>query len=89
MAPCCCGNNPSTPTLTEDVNGDGVVNIFDLSLVAQDFGATKSDLNGDGTTNILDLILIVNAFGKTTAPPSLHPEALAMLTPTDVEAWLT
>ena len=23
--------------------------------------------------------------GNTTAPPSLHPEALAMLTPTDVE----
>ena len=27
--------------------------------------------------------------GNTTAPPSLHREALAMLTPTDVEGWLT
>ena len=40
-----------------DINGDGVVNILDLILVAQNFGTTKSDINGDGTTNILEPVL--------------------------------
>ena len=41
-----------------DINGDGVVNVLDLILVAQNFGGTAGDVNGDGTTNILDLILV-------------------------------
>ena len=40
MAPCCCGNNPPTPALTEEVNGYGVPNIFDFILAAQNFGTT-------------------------------------------------
>ena len=40
MALCCCGNNPPAPALTEEVSGDGVLNIFDLILVAQNFGTT-------------------------------------------------
>ncbi len=90
MAPCCCGNNPSTPRPIEEVNGDRVLNIFDLIFLSQNFGTTEKYLNREGTTNIFDLTLIVTEFGNTTAPPYLHPRALAMLArPTDVEARLT
>ena len=51
-----------------DVNGDGVVNVLDLVLVAQHLGETapsnsKVDVNGDGIVNILDLILIATTLG--------------------------
>ena len=50
-----------TPS-TVDVNGDGVVNILDLVVVANAFGAAKPDLNGDGVVNIQDLVIVANAF---------------------------
>ena len=47
-----------------DVNRDGVVNILDLTLVAQGFGTDKpeADVNGDGFVNILDLVFVANQF---------------------------
>ena len=45
-----------------DVNGDGVVNILDLVIVANSFGEATPDLNGDGIVNILDLVIVANAF---------------------------
>ena len=85
---------PSTPTqqVKGDVNGDGVVNLQDLVLVAGAFGQTgqnDADLNGDGVVNILDLVLVAGAFGNAAAAPSLHPQALARLTTAEVEGWLT
>ena len=47
---------------TADVNGDGIVNILDLVVVANAFGETDPDINGDGTVNILDLVVVANAF---------------------------
>ena len=47
---------------TADVNGDGVVNIQDLVIVANAFGAAAPDLNGDGVVNIQDLVIVANAF---------------------------
>ena len=46
-----------------DVNGDGRVNILDLTLVASSFtvpspATPRVDVNGDGTVDILDLVLI-------------------------------
>ena len=77
------GTRP-TPT---DINGDGVVNILDLILVAQNFGTTKSDINGDGTTNILDLILVAQHLGETStaAAPSALP---ASISPETVREWI-
>ena len=47
---------------TVDVNGDGVVNILDLVMVANAFGEAAPDLNGDGVVNILDLVIVANNF---------------------------
>ncbi len=48
--------------VTADINGDGVVNIQDLVIVANAFGEAEPDLNGDGVVNIQDLVIVANAF---------------------------
>ena len=48
--------------VTADVNGDGVVNIQDLVIVANALGKAEPDLNGDGVVNIQDLVIVANAF---------------------------
>ena len=52
--------SPVTSKNPADVNGDGVVNILDLTLVAQGFGADKEgiDVNGDGVVNVFDLVFV-------------------------------
>ena len=50
-----------------DVNGDGIVNILDLTLISQQIGTLnpsnqRADVNKDGVVNILDLVLVANAF---------------------------
>ena len=52
--------------LTTDVNGDAIVNIQDLVLVASNFGKTgqhAADVNNDGIVNIQDLVLVAGALG--------------------------
>ena len=50
------------PKNPADVNGDGVVNILDLTLVAQGFGtdSLEGDVNGDGAVNVFDLVFVAN-----------------------------
>ena len=76
-----------------DVNGDGVVNIQDLVLVASSFGQTgenSMDVNGDGVINIQDLVLVAGAFGEgTAAAPTLQLSALEDLTAAEVQRLLT
>ena len=52
------------PKNPADVNGDGVVNILDLTLVAQGIGTNKpeADVNGDGVINVFDLVFVANQF---------------------------
>ena len=56
---------PGTVTVkaekTADLNGDGVVNILDLVILANAFGKDSPDLNADGVVNILDLVILSNA----------------------------
>ena len=88
---------PSTPDLvvetTEDVNGDGVVNIQDLVQVAGALGETgqnAADVNGDGVVNIQDLVLVAGALGQNgAAAPSLHTDALVGISTADVKVWLS
>ncbi len=67
--------NPLDPLDWHDVNGDGSVNILDLSVVVASYGrsmgdpgfAPGSDRNGDGAVNILDLARVASQFGGTCA----------------------
>ena len=51
------------PANPADVNGDGFVNILDLTLVAQGLGTGDSaaDVNGDGVVNVFDLVIVAEA----------------------------
>ncbi|MXV74317.1 T9SS type A sorting domain-containing protein [Candidatus Poribacteria bacterium] len=75
-----------------DVNGDGVVNIQDLVLVASSFGQTgksRADVNGDEIVNISDLVLVASALGEgAAAAPTLHPSVLEGLTAAEVQDLL-
>ena len=46
-----------------DVNRDGVVNILDLVLIAQELGTgnQEADVNGDGVVNVFDLVAVADA----------------------------
>ena len=49
-----------------DVNQDGQVDIFDLTIVAARFGQNDpvADLTGDGVVDIFDLTIIAANYGK-------------------------
>ena len=79
---------PRTP---QDVNGDDVVNILDLVLVAQSLGQSgqvDADVNDDNVVNILDLVSVAAAFGNAAAPSSLNRDREVAPTRNDVEEWL-
>ena len=72
-----------------DVDGDCIVDVSDLVIVATAFGTSgeglSADVNGDNKVNILDLILVAAHFGETTnssapsatqMPGSLHTKML-------------
>ena len=60
------------PTLLEDVNNDGTVNIQDLVIVANALGQPvdrtaeqNPDVNRDGAINVLDLVRVSSSLGQT------------------------
>jgi YVTN family beta-propeller protein len=59
----------NTP-LKGDLNGDKVINILDLALVAARYGSDdpSTDLNADGRVDILDLVIIAANFGQHALP---------------------
>ncbi len=74
-----------------DVNGDGVVNILDLVVVAANLsqtGENDADVNGDGVVNILDLVQVAGALGGDGAAPSAFSLDLSIISAADVERWL-
>lgn len=80
------------PQNAADVNSDGIVNIVDLTLVAQNFGKigdNAADVNSDGVVNIVDLTLVAAAFGNTaSAPIILGCDSGSTPTRAEVAAWL-
>ena len=73
-----------------DVNGDGVVNLFDLTLVAQaiSMGDGERDVNGDGVVNVFDLVQVAGAIGGGGAAPSAYSPDLSIISAADVAKWL-
>ena len=67
-----------------DVNGDRIINVVDLVLVAAFFGQSStpgavlnSDVNGDGVVDVNDLLLVVAALEGSTSAPSAHSQPFA------------
>ena len=78
--------------LTGDINGDGIVNIQDLVLVASYFGKSgksDADVNKDGVVNITDLVLVAGALGNAAAAPVLDASSMESVTVPEVKQWLT
>lgn len=71
------GINAQNATVPGDVNGDGVVNILDLTYVASHFGESvdasqtpNPDVNRDSIVNILDLVIVASMIGDSTSEMS-------------------
>ena len=78
------------PKLAGDVNSDNSVNIFDLVMVAGQFGKSgaglSGDVNGDSSVNIFDLVIVASNFGKSNVAAA--PTVLAnKLTFTTQQKW--
>ena len=76
-----------------DVNGDGSVDILDLSYVAARFGKegqTVADINKDGVVDIKDLITIASGLSEQASAPTVLPSKLNGLPAhTTIELWIT
>jgi hypothetical protein len=55
-----------TGAVTGDINGDGHVNIYDLSTLLSNWNGSSaaSDLNHDGTVNVFDLSVLLSHWGS-------------------------
>ena len=74
-----------------DVNGDRIINVVDLVLVAAFFGQSSgpgailnSDVNGDGVVDVNDLLLVVAALEASASAPSAHSQPFAA----NLERWI-
>ena len=78
------------PVNPADVNGDGVVNILDLTIIARDLGTDnlEGDVNGDGVVNILDLVEVAAVLERGAAAPSADSPDLSIISAADVAKWL-
>jgi len=62
--------NTGGTTCPEDLNGDGNIDLQDLSVLLNNFGSTNAtpadgDIDGDGDVDLTDLSSLLNAFGTT------------------------
>ena len=75
-----------------DVNGDRIINVVDLVLVAAFFGQSStpgailnSDVNGDGVVDVNDLLLVVAALEASASAPSAHSQPFGA----NLERWIS
>lgn len=75
----------ASAVLPADLNSDGTVNVFDLSMLLSKWNTTdaQSDLSKDGTVNIFDLSMLLTKWGAVAS--STRPDA----TNTGVPAGVT
>jgi hypothetical protein len=57
--------SPAPTPKIGDLNGDGVVDVFDLSILLSEWGTQNAtaDLNKDGTVNVFDLSILLSHWG--------------------------
>ena len=76
-----------------DVNGDGVLDLSDLTALSPYFGQTGNqdmpDMNGDGEVNVLDLVLVAGFLDVAAAPPTGWNDQHSGLTRAELQQWLT
>src|SRR5437868_3920538 len=74
----------SLAAVSGDLNGDGTVNVFDLSILLSNWGTSDAtaDINRDGTVNIFDLSTLLSHWGQTGPTPTPTPSTSASPTPT-------
>ncbi|MEM9295252.1 MAG: family 16 glycosylhydrolase [Planctomycetota bacterium] len=75
-----------TPSLLPgDANGDGVVDLLDFDILAQNFGRgagigpSGGDFNSDAFVNLLDFDILAQSFGSASAASVPEPASLAVL----------
>ncbi|MEM6751088.1 MAG: dockerin type I domain-containing protein [Planctomycetota bacterium] len=76
-----------TASIPGDANADGVVDLLDFDVLAQNFGsgpgfvggASGGDFNGDGTVDLLDFDILAQNFGASSPATIPEPASLAML----------
>ena len=75
--------------ISEDVNGDGVVDLLDVVFVASHLGQTEqhaADVNGDEVVDIVDLVLVAGMMNAVIGAPSAFRSEV--LSAADVRKWL-
>jgi hypothetical protein len=73
--------------LRSDINGDGVVDIWDLVIVAKAFGSDsgdpgwkpETDLNGDGIVDLRDIAIVARDYGMRWDSAPLHADGTRLL----------
>ena len=74
-----------------DVNGDGIINIQDLTVVAAHFGQlgkNQADVNGNGVVDIKDILLVAGGFNADAAAPAAYSLENSALTAEGIQMWL-
>ena len=83
------GTETGPVKISEDVNGDGVVDLHDVVFVASHLGQTEqhaADVNGDEVVDIVDLVLVAGMMNAVVGAPSVfRGEVLSVV---DVQKWL-
>ena len=84
---------PQPRTLKWDVNDDGIVDINDLILVSNSFGAEhlehpKVDVNQDGNVNIIDLLLIASHLGESSNAEAPSAISIPIQHADTIEKWI-
>lgn len=67
------GSSGSCVSVQGDINGDGFVNVNDMLMVINSWGATSgpADINGDGIVNVNDLLIVINNWGPAVSCQTL------------------
>ncbi|MEM6749290.1 MAG: dockerin type I domain-containing protein [Planctomycetota bacterium] len=73
--------------LAGDANGDGVVDLLDFDVLAQNFGsstgngAADGDFNADGVVDLLDFDVLAQNFGSSSPSAVPEPASLGLIGP--------